>query len=81
LNNGSELLASEVVVCASAWNSFLLPHLKGTLKAIAMQVFHFKPQTQSLIDSYSEREQFPVWAADIAKTGFYGFPSNAGYTY
>ena len=41
--------------------------------ATAQTVFHFQPQDSR---PYTP-PQFPVWGADIGRTGWYGFPANA----
>jgi glycine/D-amino acid oxidase-like deaminating enzyme len=61
------------VVAAGAWTPKLLPHLAGALWAVAQPVFHLLPR-----DPEAWRPPaFTVWAADIASTGWYGFPANA----
>jgi sarcosine oxidase len=56
-----------------AWTPKVLPHLGATLWAVAQPVFHLKPE-----DPERWRPPaFTVWAADIAATGWYGFPANA----
>lgn len=66
--------AGVVVSALGAWTSDLLPWLEGLLRATAQPVFHFLPP-----DPQAWRAPaFPVWAADIGTTGWYGFPANAG---
>jgi sarcosine oxidase / L-pipecolate oxidase len=65
--------ADLVVVCAGAWTAQLLPELASALHAIGQPVFHLKPDDPSLFAA----ERFPVFGADIARTGYYGFPANA----
>jgi glycine/D-amino acid oxidase-like deaminating enzyme len=62
--------ADTVVVCAGAWTQHLIPELAGALHAIGQPVFHFRPRDPSLFDA----KQFPVFGADISRTGYYGFP-------
>jgi glycine/D-amino acid oxidase-like deaminating enzyme len=65
--------ADVVLVAAGAWTPMLLPHLQNVMWATAQTVFHFKPaDPQPFMPP-----QFPVWGADIGKTGWYGFPANA----
>ena len=78
LNNGFEVFGDEFIIAASAWNSFLVPELKGFLSANAMQVFHFRPDI-SMLQSYTPENGFHVFLADIDKTGFYGFPATNGF--
>lgn len=65
--------ADQVLVAAGAWTSALLPHLQNVMWATAQTVLHFKPHDPQPFTS----PQFPVWGADIGKTGWYGFPANA----
>ena len=65
--------ADAVLVAAGAWTPTLLPHLQGVIWATAQTVFHFQPQDPR---PYTP-PQFPVWGADIGRTGWYGGPANA----
>ena len=65
--------ADLVVICAGAWVPRLVPELAGSLRAIGQPVFHLRPDDPSLF----EAPVFPVFGADIARTGYYGFPANA----
>ena len=58
---------------AGAWTPKLLPHLSEALWAVAQPVFHLRPRDPSAW----RPPAFTVWAADIAATGWYGFPANA----
>jgi glycine/D-amino acid oxidase-like deaminating enzyme len=58
------------VVCAGAWTQQLVPELAGSLRAIGQPVFHLRPRDPSAFDA----ARFPVFGADIARTGYYGFP-------
>ncbi len=63
--------ADLVVITAGAWTPTLLPELKDVMQAVGQPVVHFGA-------SPAERYQpprFPPWAADIARTGWYGFPA------
>lgn len=62
-----------VLVAAGAWTPTLLPHLQDVMWATAQTVFHFKPHDPRPFTP----PQFPVWGADIGRTGWYGFPANA----
>jgi glycine/D-amino acid oxidase-like deaminating enzyme len=70
---GQTWLADAVLVTAGAWTPTLLPHLQEVMWATAQTVFHFQPQDPRPFTP----PQFPVWGADIGKTGWYGFPANA----
>jgi glycine/D-amino acid oxidase-like deaminating enzyme len=64
--------ADLVLICAGAWVPRLLPELAGALHAIGQPVFHLKPEDPSLFAAH----HFPVFGADISRTGYYGFPAN-----
>jgi glycine/D-amino acid oxidase-like deaminating enzyme len=64
--------ADLVIVCAGAWVPRLVPELAGSLRAIGQPVFHLAPADPSLF----EAARFPVFGADISRTGYYGFPAN-----
>ena len=61
-----------VVVCAGAWVPLLVPELATSLRAVGQPVFHLRPADPSLF----EAARFPVFGADISRTGYYGFPAN-----
>lgn len=60
-----------VLLAAGAWTPTILPHLSHVMWATGQPVFHFRVATPV---AYQARN-FPVWAADIARTGWYGFPA------
>lgn len=70
-SDGRDLVADIVVVAAGAWTPTLLPHLSDVMWATGQPVVH--------VDAGADRRwrppQFPVWAADISRTGWYGFPA------
>jgi sarcosine oxidase / L-pipecolate oxidase len=68
--NGERIHADAVVVCAGSWTQRLLPELASSLRAIGQPVFHFQPRDRMPFDG----PHFPVFGADIARTGYYGFP-------
>lgn len=68
---GREIRGDTVVVAAGAWTGFLLG-LDWGLWASGHPVFHLRPADPSLFAA----ERFPVFTADIAETGWYGFPLN-----
>ena len=70
---GQTWQADAILVAAGAWTPTLLPHLQEVMWATAQTVFHFQPLDSRLFTP----PQFPVWGADIGKTGWYGFPANA----
>lgn len=72
-SDGIQWKADRTLVAAGAWTPTLLPHLQNVMWATAQTVFHFKPQDPRPFTP----PQFPVWGADIGRTGWYGFPANA----
>lgn len=73
LAGGEEVEADAVVVAAGAWASRLVPWLAGSLSAVGQPVFHLVPDDPAPYRA----DCFPVFGADIAETGYYGFPANA----
>lgn len=63
--------ADIVIIAAGAWTPILLPQLENVMWATGQPVFHFR--APNLEDFQPPR--FPVWNADIANTGWYGFPA------
>ena len=59
-----------VVVTAGSWTQELLAELDGPLRASGHAVFHLRPADPEPFRA----ERFPVFTADISRTGFYGFP-------
>ena len=70
---GAEFRADRVLLTAGAWTPFILPELNGLLRTTGHTVMHFKPADPRPFRA----PQFPVWGADISRTGWYGFPANA----
>lgn len=68
---GAVLPAEHVVVAAGAWTSALVG-LGHAIRATGHPVLHFRPSEPALFAA----ERFPVFTADIARTGLYGFPVN-----
>lgn len=64
------LEAEHVVLCTGAWTSKLLPELARCFVQSGQPVFHLKPHNPSLFEAAC----FPTYGADIATTGWYGFP-------
>ncbi len=73
LSNGQTLSADHVVVATGAWTTDLLPELQSRLRAVGQPVFHLRPADPS----FFRADVFPVFGADISRTGYYGFPINA----
>ncbi|HMR43797.1 MAG TPA: FAD-dependent oxidoreductase, partial [Saprospiraceae bacterium] len=70
-NTGNKHLADLTILTAGTWSQHLLPDLKTLIKTIGQPVFHLLPENSRLFSA----ETFPGWAADISKTGWYGFPA------
>jgi glycine/D-amino acid oxidase-like deaminating enzyme len=70
---GRDWRAEVTVAALGAWTPELLPWLKPVMWATAQSVFHFQPENPGRFRA----PHFPVWAADIGLTGWYGFPANA----
>lgn len=69
---GERHLASDVVLAAGAWTSQLIPELAHCLVPTAHALFYLQPRSpERFLPS-----RFPVFTADITRTGYYGFPSS-----
>ncbi len=71
--SGRKWHADVTVSALGAWTTEYLPWLSDRLWATAQPVFHFRPADPGTYQAPA----FPVWAADIGLTGWYGFPANA----
>ncbi|MEJ0006245.1 MAG: FAD-dependent oxidoreductase [Steroidobacteraceae bacterium] len=71
--DGRQWHGDAIVMATGAWTAALLPHLQEVMWATGQTVMQFGPRDPS---RYLAPE-FPVWAADIGRTGWYGFPANA----
>ena len=69
--DGRELRADSVLVAAGAWTPALLPHLGDVMWATGQPVVHFRVEDPAAWQA----PHFPVWAADISRSGWYGFPA------
>ena len=67
------LFADAVVLAAGVWAGTLHPPLSGAIRASGHPVFHLLPADPALFRA----ERFPTFTADVARTGYYGFPVNA----
>lgn len=68
---GTTIRAGHVLVCAGAWTPVLLPELRGLLRPVAQPVLHFRVDDVERFRG----DRFPAFAADIAGSGWYGFPA------
>ena len=64
------LIADTIVVAAGSWTPTLLPELADRMWATAQSMFLLKPPDP---DRWTA-DQHPTFGADIARTGWYGFP-------
>ncbi len=64
------LEADYVIIAAGAWSTKLLTQYQLPIQVVGQPVFYFKPANKWSFQSPS----FCVWAADIAHSGWYGFP-------
>ena len=69
--DGGQLRADTVLVAAGAWTPTFLPDLADVMWAIAQPVVHFRVEDPAAWQA----PRFPVWAADIGRSGWYGFPA------
>ena len=69
-----DLDADLIILAAGSWVPQLLPELAPYLRAVGQPVYHLAPHDPSLF----EAARFPVFGADISRTGYYGFPVNRG---
>lgn len=69
---GEEIVADTVVVAAGTWTQAVLPHLAEDLHSVGQPVFHLRPADPAPY----QPDRFPVFGADISRTGWYGFPAN-----
>lgn len=68
---GEEVRAEFVLVAAGSWTTTFLPHLDKFMWATGQSVVHLNVREPR----EWQAPRFPVWAADIARTGWYGFPA------
>ncbi|ORZ25092.1 FAD dependent oxidoreductase [Absidia repens] len=70
--DGTHHVADTVLMTTGAWTASLVD-VKDQLQATGHVVMHFEPK-EPLRQSLAS---IPAWAADITRTGYYGFPVNA----
>jgi glycine/D-amino acid oxidase-like deaminating enzyme len=68
---GDLLEADRVILATGAWTLKLLPELDGLMWETAQTVLHFRPADPAEF----RPPRFAPWGADIANTGWYGFPA------
>ena len=69
LATGERLGADGVIVAAGAWTRRLVPDVAGFFREVGQPVFHLLPKDPAPF----QLARFPVFGADIARTGYYGF--------
>jgi glycine/D-amino acid oxidase-like deaminating enzyme len=67
---GKTFTAGHTLVAAGAWTHHLLPELHRVLVATGHPVFHLQPRHPELFAP----PHFVTFTADVAATGWYGFP-------
>lgn len=70
LHDGTRLRAERVVVAAGAWTTTLLPEARARFAVTGQPLVFLAPREAAPWRAPT----FPVWAAEIATTGWYGFP-------
>jgi glycine/D-amino acid oxidase-like deaminating enzyme len=73
-HDGERLEAGHIVVAAGPLTPVVVPELADRLTPIAQSVLYFVPPSPERFS----HPQFLPWAADIARTGWYGFPCHEG---
>jgi glycine/D-amino acid oxidase-like deaminating enzyme len=68
---GSEHRGDWVVVAVGAWSPVLLPELAEFMWPVGQPILHFHVDEP---EAY-QPPHFVVWTADVANTGWYGFPA------
>ena len=74
--DGREFRTDLTLLATGAWTPTLLPELGDVMWATGQPVLHFR--VANPIEWQAPR--FPVWAADIGRTGWYGFSALADGT-
>jgi glycine/D-amino acid oxidase-like deaminating enzyme len=70
---GEDIRSDRVLLAAGAWTPTLLPSLQKAMRSVAQPILYFRPKDPGRY----QPPHFPVWAADVSRTGWYGFPANA----
>src|SRR5947209_3643671 len=67
---GDSFHAEHVVMASGAWTALIVHEMAPLVKVTGHPIFHLKPANPALFTP----PQFVVFTADIAQTGWYGFP-------
>jgi sarcosine oxidase/L-pipecolate oxidase len=70
-SDGERSKADIIVLATGTWSPLLSSRLSDMITHVAQPIFYFRPEQADLY----QRKYFPVWAADLSKTGWYGFPA------
>ena len=70
--DGESMKADHVVLAGGAWTHRQHPDLREDLRPVGQPVFQLRPASPDLFRA----DRFPVFTADVARTGWYGFPLN-----
>lgn len=62
--------AGHVIIAAGTWTPLLVPQLRNYIHSVGQPIFHLQPAQPELFSS----PNFTVFAPDISRTGWYGFP-------
>lgn len=75
-NDGERYKADVVILAMGTWSPLLSGRLTEIVSHVAQPIFYFQPKNFELYKG----NRFPVWAADLSRTGWYGFPATADGT-
>ena len=70
--NGTRIESDHTLLACGAWAMGILPELASVIRPTGHPVFHLRPADGTQF----EAGVFPVFTADIARTGWYGFPAH-----
>lgn len=68
--SGEIFNADAIILAAGAWTPYLYPPMLHFFRTTGQPIYHLKPSDPSLF----EPPNFVTFGADIAETGWYGFP-------
>ncbi len=69
--DGVDYRANHTLVAAGSWSPELIPELTGLMDVVGQPVLHFLPDDPTPFTP----PRFSVWAGDISRSGWYGFPA------
>lgn len=71
LEGGGRLEADAVIAATGSWTPHLFPFTAGFFRSTGHPLFHLRPNDPAPF----HRDRFPMFGADITRTGYYGFPA------